>query len=108
MVKLKKTSRTTSKKKPKKKAVIKHEKVGVVKHFFTNIKVAINKLDKTLNHGDKIRIQSGTPFGLTNFNQTVKSIKHDHKPLKRALPGREIGLKVRNRVRQNDVIYKKK
>ena len=105
MVKAKKPARTTSKKKPKKKAA-KQLKIGFVTHYFTNIKVAVIKLKKTLSKGDKIKIQSDTPLGLTNFSQTVTSLQHNHKQLTKALPGREIGLKVRERVRQNDLVYK--
>ncbi|MBR9679337.1 MAG: translation elongation factor-like protein [Nanoarchaeota archaeon] len=99
MVEKKKPARTTSKKK-------KPEQVGVITHYFNNINVAVLKLNKTLNQGDKIRIQSDTPNGLTNFKQTIKSMQHNHKPLKRAIKGKEIGLKVRDRVRANDLVYK--
>ena len=97
----KKPARTTSKKK-------KPEKIGVITHYFTKIGVAVIKLNKTLNVGDKVRIQSDTPEGMTNFAQTVKSMQHNHKPLKRAAKGKEVGLKVRDRVRENDIVLKLK
>ncbi len=99
MANTKKTARTTSKSKPAKK-------VGVITHYFTNIGVAVIKLEKTLSKGDRIKIQSDTPFGITNFTQKVTSIQHNHKPIIRATPGKEIGMKVRERVRQNDLIFK--
>jgi predicted outer membrane protein len=99
MVEKKKPARTISKKK-------KPEKVGVITHYFNNINVAVLKLNKTLNLGDRIRIQSDTPEGLTNFTQTIKSMQHNHKQLKKAVKGKEIGLKVRDRVRSNDLVFK--
>jgi putative protease len=100
MVVKKKTARTSSKKTTRPK------KVGVITHYFTKIGVAVVKLKKPLQKGDKIRIQSDTPEGLTNFTQTVTSMQHNHKPLKRAASGKEIGLKVRDRVRENDLVFK--
>jgi translation elongation factor EF-1alpha len=97
---MKKPARTASKK------TAKPQKVGTVTHYFTKIGVAVIKLNKTLSKGDKIKIQSDTPQGLTSFTQTVGSIQHNHKPLQRAGPGKEIGLKVRDRVRENDLVFK--
>ena len=100
MVVKKKTARTSSKKTTKPK------KIGVVTHYFTKIGVAVIKLNKSLNKGDKIKIQSDTPEGLTNFTQKVTSMQHNHKTLMKAGPGKEIGLKVRDRVRENDLVFK--
>ena len=101
MATIKKPARTSSKK-------TKPEKVGVITHYFTKIGVAVIKLNKTLNVGDKIKIQSDTPGGSTSFTQTVKSMQYNHKPVKKAVKGKEVGLKVRDRVRDKDLVFRLK
>ena len=52
---------------------------GKVKHFFSNIKVAVIKITSPLKVGDEIRIIGGED---THFTQVIKSMQFDHKELK--------------------------
>ena len=76
--------------------------VGRVTHFYPKISVAIVELKAPLSIGDKILIKGAT----TNFEQKVESMQIEHKDIERAEAGQIIGLKVNQRARENDKIYK--
>jgi len=78
------------------------KKVGKVEHYYTKIKVGVVKLSGTLKVGDKIRIKGAT----TDFEQTVDSMQIEQDKIDEAKKGKSIGLKVKDHVRQNDVVYK--
>ena len=78
------------------------KEVGRVSHFFTKISVAVIELTSTLSVGDRIVIKGPT----TNFEQPVNSIQIEHENVKTAKAGQSIGLKVDERVRENDTVYK--
>ncbi|MCD5396278.1 MAG: hypothetical protein LR000_01245 [Candidatus Pacebacteria bacterium] len=104
----KKTTRTKKKKTAKKtkrtkKKVAKKEKlIGRVTHFFDKIKVAAIKLNAPLKIGDQIRIVGGD----TDFKQKVSSMEIEHRKVKRAKKGDEVGLKVREKVREGYRVFK--
>ena len=77
--------------------------VGKVTHFYNKISVGIIELtDSDLAVGDEISIEG--PH--TNFKQKVDSMQIDMKPIKIAVKGQEIGMKVKDRVREHDIVYK--
>lgn len=78
------------------------EEVGRVSHFFTKISVAVVELTSTLSVGDRIVIKGPT----TDFEQTINSMQIEHENVKVAKAGQSIGLKVDERVRENDTVYK--
>jgi len=79
------------------------EEVGVVTHYFPHVEAAVVKLTKgTLNVGDSIIIKGHT----TDFKDTVTSMQLDHVPITSAAAGQEIGLKVKSKVREHDIVYK--
>jgi putative protease len=77
--------------------------VGHVAHFFSKISVAVIELKAPLAVGDTIVIKGPT----TDFEQIVESMQIEHKNVQRAEAGQSIGLKVVQRVREKDTIYKK-
>lgn len=77
--------------------------VGHVTHFFTKINVAVVELSATLAVGDTILIRGPT----TDFEQVVGSMQIEHENIERAEAGQSIGLKVEERVREEDIVYKK-
>lgn len=77
-------------------------KIGKVTHYFTKIGVAVLELSDTVAVGDEITIRGQT----TNFTQTIDSMEIDKVKVETAGKGQSIGLKVRERVRQNDDVYK--
>ncbi|MBI5253725.1 MAG: translation elongation factor-like protein, partial [Euryarchaeota archaeon] len=56
----------------------------------------------TLSVGDNIRIKGAT----TDFEQKVESMQIEHASVQKAESGTSIGIKVKDRVRPNDVVYK--
>ena len=80
----------------------KEELVGKITHYFGKIEVGIVELSKKLNVDDTIHIKGGT----TDFEQKVKSIQIEHEDLEKAKKGDVIGLKVKEKVREGDEVYK--
>lgn len=78
------------------------EKVGEVTHYFTKISVAVVDLSAPIKIGDKIAVKGMT----TSFEQTVKSIQIEGKDLEEAKAGDDIGMKVDDRVRKGDIVYR--
>ncbi len=77
--------------------------VGQVSHFFTKINVAVVELSALLTVGDHIIIKGPT----TDFEQVVESMQIEHENVERAEAGQSVGLKVVQRVREKDIVYKK-
>ncbi|MGQ9624828.1 MAG: translation elongation factor-like protein [Candidatus Bathycorpusculaceae bacterium] len=77
--------------------------VGRVTHFFPKISVAVVELAASLAVGDTISFKGPT----TDFEQVVESMQIEHKNIQKAEAGQSIGLKVIQRVREKDKVYKK-
>ena len=77
--------------------------IGRITHFFTKISVAVIELTAPLVVGDTIVVKGPT----TDFEQTVESMQIEHNNVQRAEAGQSIGLRVAQRVRENDTVYKK-
>ena len=77
--------------------------VGHVTHFFTKISVAVVELSATLAVGDTILVKGPS----TDFEQVVGSMQIEHENIERAEAGQSIGLKTEQRVREEDIVYKK-
>lgn len=82
--------------------VAEEKEVGKVSHFYGGISVAVVELSGALKVGDKIHIKGAT----TDFTQEVSSMQIEHKDIKEAKKGDSIGLKVAEKVRDGDVVYK--
>lgn len=78
------------------------EKVGETTHYFTNISVGIIKLNDDLKVGDSISIEGET----TDFQQEVDSMQIEHEDVKSASSGDAVGVKVKDRVREGDIVYR--
>lgn len=78
------------------------EEVGKISHYFVKIEVAVIDLTAPLSVGDSITIKGAT----TDFEQTVDSMQIEHENVKTAKAGDSIGLKVKERVRESDLVYK--
>jgi len=77
--------------------------IGRITHFFSKINVAVIELKASLKVGDTVAIKGPT----TDFEQRVDSMQIEHENVQKAEPGQSIGLKVNQRVRETDVVYKK-
>ncbi len=82
--------------------VVEKKLVGKIAHYFSKISVAVIELSADLHVGDTIRIEGAT----TAFEQRVDSIEIENQKLEAATSGQAIGLKVKEKVRPNDSVYK--
>ncbi len=79
------------------------EKIGQVVGYYARIGVAAVQLTEgSLRVGDTIRIRGHT----TDFTQPVESMEVNHQPVQQAEPGAEIAIKVRERTRQKDQVFR--
>ena len=78
-------------------------KVGHVKEYFAKVGVAgIEITEGHLLVGDTIHVKGHT----TDLTQRVDSIQLEHQPLQQAEPGQLVGIKMRERVRPHDQVFK--
>lgn len=77
-------------------------RVGTVTHYFDEPEVGALDLEEEIEVGDVLRFQGHT----TDFSQEVTSLEIDHEPVELAGPGDEVALKVDERVREGDVVYR--
>ena len=79
------------------------KEVGKVISFFAKISVAAIEITKQeLQTGDMIHVTGHT----TDFQQTVESMQIENESVSVAKVGDKIGIKVKERVRSNDTVYK--
>ncbi len=79
------------------------KKMGQVIKFFAKIGVAAIRVSEgSLKVGDKIHITGHT----TDVTQVVESMQIENKDVQEAGPGADIGIKVKDRVRESDTVYK--
>lgn len=79
------------------------EKVGEIVHYFGDIKVAVIKAtEETISVGDQIKINGAT----TDFEQTIESLQVDKEDVEKIEEGQEAGMKVEERVREGDQVYR--
>ncbi len=85
-----------------KKKSTKEKPLGKVTHFYDKINVAAILLEKGLKVGDKIKIGKNENF----LEQEITSLQREHAAVKAAKKGQEVGLKVAERVREGDLVWK--
>lgn len=79
------------------------EKVGHVMHFFAKPMVAaIEVTAGAIEVGDTLRFVGYT----TDFQTQVASMQEEHQSIERAGPGQQIGIKVPERAREGDEVFK--
>ncbi len=78
------------------------QEVGRITHFYPKILVAIVELELPVAVGDKVSIVGRN----THLEQVVESMQVEHNAITSASAGQSIGLKVVDRVREGDIVYK--
>ncbi|MDP3065646.1 MAG: U32 family peptidase, partial [Methanobacteriaceae archaeon] len=78
--------------------------IGLVVNYYKNVSAAEIRLGDDLKIGDEIIIQGNKTGSLI---QKVKSMQIEGNDIKEAEKGQNVGLSVENRVRPNDVVYKR-
>ncbi len=78
------------------------KEIGRVMRYFSKIGVAAIRItDGELKVGDSIRIKGSS----TDFEQVVESMQIEHEFVEKAEAGKDVGIKVKEKVRDNDKIY---
>lgn len=78
------------------------KEIGKVSDFFARPVVAGIELTAALSLGDKIHIKGHT----TDLEFTVDSMQIDNASVDKARSGDSVGIKVKDRVRGGDLVYK--
>jgi translation elongation factor EF-1alpha len=79
------------------------DQVGVVINFYAKLSVAAIKVTGgSIRKGDLLKYKGHT----TDFTQEVTSMEIENHPVEEAKVGDLVGLKVKERVREKDKIYK--
>jgi selenocysteine-specific translation elongation factor len=76
--------------------------IGKVSDFFARPVVAGIDMSGSLKVGDRIHIKGHT----TDLEMAVASMQIDNKDVTEAKKGQSVGIKVPDRVRQGDTVYK--
>jgi len=85
-----------------KKLKVKADKpIGSVTHYYSGLGVAIVKFKKPMKKGTTVAFRGAT----TDFTQVVDSMQYDHKDVALAPKGKEVGIKVKDKVREDDGVY---
>ncbi len=75
---------------------------GKVTHYYNSIGVAAIEITDSIEVGNLIHIKGHT----TDFEQKVESMQIEHQLVTKAVKGQVIGLKVKDHVREHDLIYR--
>jgi translation initiation factor IF-2 len=79
------------------------QKVGEVIKFFSKPSVAAIKITEgAVKVGDRLKFKGHT----TEFEDLIQSMQIDNKGVQEAGAGAMIGIKVKDRVREGDLVYK--
>jgi hypothetical protein len=78
------------------------ERIGVVTHYFGKISVAVIKLNMDLKTGERVHFLGRH----TDFPQEITSMQIEHKTVDEAKAGTEVAVKVQQRVRRGDTVFR--
>ena len=78
------------------------KEIGKITHYFGKISVGIIQLKDSLKVGDTIHIKGAHD----DFTQTVESLQIEHNQVQEAKAGDAVGIKVKSKVHENDVVFK--
>lgn len=75
--------------------------VGEITHYYGGLGVAIVKFNKSVKVGDRVHFKGST----TDFKEAIQSMQYDHKEIASAKKKQEVGIKVKDKVREGDKVY---
>ena len=81
------------------------KEIGHINHWFGKIGVAVIDIDKgTLSVGDTIHVKGNT----SDFTMEIGEMQVDGETVEKAKKGMSVGVKVNDRARRTDTVYKVK
>ncbi len=79
------------------------DQIGVVVNYYAKLGVAAVKVTSgTIKTGDLLKYKGHT----TEFTETVTTMEIENQPFEQAQAGDLVGVKVKERVREKDKVYK--
>ena len=78
------------------------KEIGKFTHYFAHVSAGIIELSDALKVGDKIHVKGHT----SDFTQDILSMQIDRVPAQEAKAGDLISIKVEQKVRKDDAVYK--
>ena len=78
------------------------EEIGQIEQFFAHPSASIITLKAPLRVGERIYVKGHT----TDFQQAVDSMQIDRQPIPEGQAGQSIAVKMAQRCRRHDVVYK--
>ena len=83
--------------------IMPEEEIGVIVKFFSKPSVAaLEVTGGSIKRGDLLRYKGHT----TDFTEEIPSLEIDNQSVEEAKEGELVGIKVKERVRENDKVYK--
>lgn len=79
----------------------KQKPIGIITHYYDHLGVAIVKFNKTIKVGETVHFRGAH----TDFSQVIDSMQYDHKDVKSAKKGQEVGIKTNEKVREGNEVY---
>ena len=78
------------------------ERIGEVIHYYGKISVAVLRLSQVLKIGDSVHFLGRH----TDFQQEITSMEIEHQAVSEAKVGEEVAVKVEQRVRRGDTVFR--
>ena len=78
------------------------KEIGQIEDFFAHVNVIAVKLTGDLSVGDRIHVKGH----ITDFIQEVTSMQIEHQAVIKAKAGDDVGIKVSEKVRHTDKVFK--
>jgi putative protease len=75
--------------------------VGKIIHYYGKLGVVIIELSETLEVGKTIHIKGAHD----DFTQEVKELQYEHQAITAGKAGQQVGLKVDQKIHENDEVY---
>ena len=79
------------------------EQIGKIIHYYNKIGVAVVQLEGNLKVGDTIHVKGK----VSDFEQAIESLQLDHKNVDSAKKGEEVAVKLNERAKEGDIVYRK-
>ncbi len=77
-------------------------RVGTVAHYFDHLNVAVLQLSEHIRVGETLHFLGHS----TDFKQAIGSLQIEHRSVTEAKPGEDVAMKVEQRVRPNDSVFR--
>jgi putative protease len=78
------------------------KEIGTITNYFSKIGVGVVELTAPLQVGDEVHIVGGD----RDFQQKVESMQVEHQAIDKGEAGQEIAIKLDQKARPNDTVYK--